>query len=86
VLGLSFIADKTSDQLQLIEERHSAVAIINGAEDPFINHQYLATLKIRNLWGEKVFRIPEARHAPHISASAQFNEILADFLQDLSGS
>ena len=71
------------DQRRLVERLPTPVAIINGADDPMINLDYLDAVGFGNLWGGRCVRIPGAGHAPFLETPAVFNAILDAFLDDL---
>ena len=52
------------------------IAVLNGAEDPFINLDYLDSISFKNLWRGQCQRIVGAGHAPFLQNPAVFNEIL----------
>jgi pimeloyl-ACP methyl ester carboxylesterase len=72
------------DQQALVEKLPMPIAIVNGADDPLINLDFIDGIAFRNLWRNRCFRIPGAGHAPFLEAPAVFNEMLGAFLEDLT--
>ncbi|UYV35761.1 alpha/beta hydrolase [Rhodobacteraceae bacterium D3-12] len=60
------------------------LAIVNGAEDAFINNDFIAGLPYRNLWDKKVHDLPGIGHAPFWEAPEAFETYLSRFLNDIS--
>jgi pimeloyl-ACP methyl ester carboxylesterase len=72
-----------ADQRSLVESLTMPIAVLNGAEDPFINLDYLDRISFKNLWGEQCQRIVGAGHAPFLQKPTVFNEILSRYLAEL---
>lgn len=78
----SVLTGKGSDQARLVqEEKEVLLAVVNGAEEPYVNLDYLDGLKWGNLWERKCFRLAGLRHAPFWEDPKQFESILARFLE-----
>jgi pimeloyl-ACP methyl ester carboxylesterase len=60
------------------------VAVVNGAEDPFLNLDYLDSLSFKNLWRGQCRRIDGAGHTPFLQKPTVFNEILNEYLVELA--
>ena len=58
-------------------------AVVNGAEDPFLQAPYFDTLTAPTLWDRGIVRIEGAGHAPFRQTPAVFNALLAEFLASL---
>ncbi|MCA2011467.1 alpha/beta hydrolase [Cereibacter sphaeroides] len=54
-------------------------AVVNGAEDPFLQAPYFYTLDAPSLWSRGTVRVPGAGHAPFRQTPAAFNALLAEF-------
>jgi pimeloyl-ACP methyl ester carboxylesterase len=72
------------DQRKLVESLTMPIAVLNGAEDPFINLDYLDSISFKNLWRGQCHRIVGAAHAPFLQKPAEFNEILKEYLAGLA--
>jgi pimeloyl-ACP methyl ester carboxylesterase len=58
------------------------LAVVNGAEDPFIRLDYFEVPKYANLWEGRCHRLPGLKHAPFWEAPDVFDELLARFIDD----
>ncbi|WP_258087203.1 alpha/beta fold hydrolase [Xenorhabdus bovienii] len=76
------VSPQATDQKLLAETSEVPLAIVNGAGDPFINHDYINGLNYKNLWKGQVFNLAGVDHAPFWEAPDIFNPILAEFLKD----
>ncbi|MEM7445298.1 MAG: alpha/beta hydrolase [Pseudomonadota bacterium] len=60
------------------------LAIVNGADDAFINHAFVAGLPYRTIWEGAVIDLPDLGHAPFWEAPETFDPILNRFLSSLN--
>lgn len=85
----TFLADALSggvaDQRQIVETSSVPLAIVNGAEDPFLNQDYFETIAYANLWGGKVVRLEGLGHAPFWEDADRFNPLLERFVRSTTG-
>ncbi len=72
-----------SDQKAVAEEATVPVALVNGADDPFVNVEYLASLAIANLWNKHNYLLRDGGHAAFLNAPVMFDAILTDFAADM---
>jgi pimeloyl-ACP methyl ester carboxylesterase len=77
-------AGQAGDQRRQAETDRTPLAIVNGAEDPFINHGYFDTVRYANLWDGRVHRLSGLGHAPFWEAPEQFNSLLERFVAETS--
>ncbi|WP_050927946.1 alpha/beta fold hydrolase [Aestuariivita boseongensis] len=68
-------------QMRMLREGRIPFAILNGSDDPFLNHDYIARLKYGNLWNGSPQDIPNGRHAPFFNQPDAFNLELFRFLK-----
>jgi pimeloyl-ACP methyl ester carboxylesterase len=73
------------DQRRIAETAQTPLAIVNGADDPFLNHAYFPTLRYANLWRGQVFSLEGLGHAPFWQAPAVFDPLLAAFVAETMG-
>lgn len=82
----NLFAGQVSNQKELVETfGHIPVAVVNGADEPFTNAEYLSGLAYANLWRGVCHFIPRTGHAPFREAPQLFNDLLARFLADMAG-
>ena len=72
------------DQKELMETTDVLVAVVNGADDPFVLHDYIKTVEYKNLWKGKCVDMPGLKHAPFWEKPSEFTRLLLDFLADAS--
>jgi pimeloyl-ACP methyl ester carboxylesterase len=80
----ALLADEARDQRALAEGFDRPIALINGADDPMVELEFAERLSYRRLWRGKGHRIAGAIHAPHTSHPAQFNDLVAEFLTEVT--
>jgi pimeloyl-ACP methyl ester carboxylesterase len=71
------------DQRAVVETSDVLVAVVNGAEEPFINLQYLEGISWKSLWKETCLRLEGLHHAPFWEDPAAFEDVLVSFLADV---
>lgn len=72
-----------TDQRWLVENLPVPLAIVNGANDPFLRLDYIDSLQYRMLWEGHAHRVPGAGHASFWQQPEAFNEIAGRFLDDV---
>lgn len=76
----SAVAGRNADQRELVETSAVPLAVVTGADEPFVNNAYLASLDYANLWEKQIHVIAGSGHAPFRDAREEFDPILARFL------
>jgi pimeloyl-ACP methyl ester carboxylesterase len=77
------MAGAPADERRIVESSALPLAIVNGAEDPFLNHAYFEEPRYANLWQGRVHRLEGVGHAPFWDDPAGFNRLLARFVADV---
>jgi pimeloyl-ACP methyl ester carboxylesterase len=72
-----------SDHREIVARLDVPLAIVNGADDPIVNHAYVEGLPYGSLWEGRSHTFPLAGHAPFLDAPDLFNATLARFMHDL---
>lgn len=67
-------------QMRMLREGAIPFAVLNGADDPFLDHAYIAGLRYGAIWRGAPQDIPEGRHAPFFNKPQAFNDALAAFM------
>ncbi len=80
----SLFAGEASDERELAVNASVPVAIVNGADDPLVNIDYVSGLPYRNLWDSHCYALRGGGHAPFLRAPEAFNKILSQFLADMA--
>lgn len=73
-------ASAAGDQRRIVETAAVPLAIVNGAEDAFINAAYFDAVDYANLWENHVFSLEGVGHAPFWEAPEPFNPLLERFM------
>ncbi|HEX4196930.1 MAG TPA: alpha/beta hydrolase [Caulobacteraceae bacterium] len=73
------LAGEADDQRHIAETAKVPLAIVNGADDAFINAAYFDTVAYANLWDGRVFSLAGVGHAPFWEAPGLFNPLLERF-------
>lgn len=76
----SMMSDDGADQRRVVEDAAFPIAMVNGADDPFIRLSYLETLHYRTLWG-RCIELEGVGHAPFWERPDLFNPILTRFVE-----
>jgi pimeloyl-ACP methyl ester carboxylesterase len=79
------LAGGADDQRRIAETAAVSLAIVNGAEDAFINGDYFATVAYANLWDGRVYSLDGVGHAPFWEAPDRFNPLLERFVAETAG-
>ncbi|MGX9966585.1 alpha/beta fold hydrolase [Roseomonas sp. F4] len=72
-----------SDQRQVVSTTSIPTAVVNGADDPVVNLDYIDGVPFSRLWRRECIRLPGAGHAPFLQNTPAFNDCLQQFLRDL---
>ncbi|CAG9164205.1 alpha/beta fold hydrolase [Cupriavidus pampae] len=71
------------DQRALVASLPVPLAVVNGANDRFVNLDYVDSVAYANLWEDRCLRLPDTGHAPFREAPALFDPVLARFLREV---
>ncbi|MEE8395019.1 MAG: alpha/beta hydrolase [bacterium] len=72
-----------ANQREAVETSEIPLAVVNGALDQFVNHEYVGSLQYANLWRGCVHSLAGLGHAPFLESPATYNALLAEFLEDV---
>lgn len=68
-------------QMRMLREGRVPFAILNGADDPFLDHGYTGRLAYGGIFSGAPVRIPEGRHAPFFNTPEAFNAAFLRFAE-----
>lgn len=68
-------------QMRMLAQGDVPLAILNGSDDPFLNHDYIARLKYGAIWRGAPQDIAGGQHAPFFNRPDQFDLALLAFLE-----
>ena len=74
------------DGRAVAEAGRTPLAIVSGADEPFVDNDYLAGLARALLWRRGIHLVAGAGHAPFLEAPAAFDRLLTAFLSDVPDS
>lgn len=81
-LGNGEVGAKGVDQRKVVETEDVLIAVVNGAEEQYVNLDYLEGIKWKNLWRNECIRLEGLHHAPFWEDPKGFEKILLDFVVD----
>lgn len=67
-------------QMRMLRDGLVPFAILNGSDDPFLDHEYIASLDYGNIWKDGPRDIPDGQHAPFFNKPEEFNKCLRSFI------
>jgi ABC-type branched-subunit amino acid transport system permease subunit/pimeloyl-ACP methyl ester carboxylesterase len=67
-------------QMRMLRAGTLPLAILNGSDDPFLNHGYIAGLDYGRIWTGAPYDIPGGKHAPFFNEAQTFNGSFAAFM------
>jgi len=76
----------SSDQRALAENAGVPIAIVNGADDPIINVDYIQSLTYATLWQNHCYSFRGVGHASFLTHPQLFNPIFEQFVRDMAAS
>lgn len=82
---VKFMQGHCSDQIELVHDfKDGPVAVINGADDHFLDPEYCDKVckGAPNLWKGEAIRLPGLRHTPMYDAPDVYGDVLLEFLSD----
>lgn len=71
-----------ADQVRVVEETDVLIAVVNGAEEQYVNLEYLEGIRWKRLWQGKCVRLEGLHHAPFWEDPQRFEKILGHFMED----
>ena len=79
----SVLSGNGADGRRVAETATVPLAVVAGAEDPFLSKRYLLSLRCATLWRNKVHFIEDCGHAPFLDRPLWFNALFEAFLSDI---
>jgi pimeloyl-ACP methyl ester carboxylesterase len=79
-----FASGEVLDQRKVVGESDVSVAVVNGADEPFVNLEFVRGVKYKNLWRGECFEMEGLKHAPFWARPEEFGSILEDFVSEVS--
>ena len=79
----SFAEGLGADQRRTVEEVAVPLCIINGDQDPFLNHSYFSKIQLRPVVARHRFKHPRNRTCAFSEQPEQYNSLLLAFCDDV---
>ena len=76
-------AGQFADQRKIVETSPIPIAVVDGADDAFVNTDYVANLRFADLWDRHYYLLRGVGHVPFLQAPDLFEPILLRFLADM---
>lgn len=67
-------------QMSMLRDGSVPLAILNGDDDPFLNHEFIAGIDYGDIWKGEPTNISNGRHAPFFNKPEAFNAELEAFI------
>lgn len=79
-----FAAGTGDNQREIVARMTPPIAVVNGIDEPFVDVDFVATVKFGNLWEGKTHTIAHSGHAPFWDSPKEFDPYLLRFIRDVS--
>lgn len=79
-----FVGGGVPDQGKIVATTPVPIAIVNGADEPFLDTAFLAKIRVANLWEGRQHLVEGSGHAPFWQKPQAFNAIFERFQNDFS--
>ncbi len=80
----SFAAGTGDNQKDIVADATLPIAVVNGADEPFVNLDFVSAVKFGNLWEGKTHIIANSGHAPFWDQPQIFDPYLVRFVTSVS--
>jgi pimeloyl-ACP methyl ester carboxylesterase len=85
VLGNQAAQVLYKDEVSIVKNLTTPLAVFHGSEDQLINLDYLRALDYLSLWRDEIINIPNAGHSPQWEQPDHFNRLVREFIADTAG-
>ncbi len=83
-LAESLMSGRALDERPIVARSDVPIAVVNGADDPIVNLDYIGSLPYGNLWDKHCFILRGIGHMPFREAPEVFNTLLGRFLKEVA--
>jgi pimeloyl-ACP methyl ester carboxylesterase len=80
----SLFTGQGEDERVIAETSQVPLAMVNGADDPLVNVDYIDSIAYRSLWDKHCYRLRGVGHAPFMQAPQTFNAIFSRFVAEMA--
>ena len=82
VMAKNLLGGVGVDQKKVVEEEDVLIAVVNGAQEQFVDLEYLEEIKWKKLWRGECLRLEGLHHAPFWEDPERFEKVLVEFVED----
>lgn len=80
----AMLAGNFADGVEALARTTIPVALVDGADDPYSNTDYVAALKVGSLWEDRYHLLDGVGHVPFLQAPESFRPLFARFIGDMA--
>jgi pimeloyl-ACP methyl ester carboxylesterase len=80
-----FAAGSGEDQSRIVAEATVPLAVVNGADEPFVDVGFVREVRYASLWQGRTIEIEASGHAPFWDKPQVFDPILEQFVEETGG-
>ncbi|MFS2151413.1 alpha/beta fold hydrolase [Rhizobium sp. Rhizsp42] len=80
----SFGSGTGDNQREIVAKATLPIAVVNGADEPFVNLDFVSGVEFGNLWEGEAYRIENSGHAPFWDRPTEFDPYLLRFANEVS--
>jgi pimeloyl-ACP methyl ester carboxylesterase len=81
VIGISAQKGDFRDEVAIVRNMETPLALVHGREDSLVNPEYLRDIEYGNLYRNRIIDIPQAGHTPQWEQPGRFESVLDDFIK-----
>lgn len=74
------VRNEGCDQVATVGNADVPIAVLHGANDPFVDGAYFDSVQFSTLWRDEVQVFEDTGHAPFLQRPQQFDALLGDFV------
>jgi len=83
-LGLSIAPEGYQDEVEIVANLETPLAILHGENELLVNLEYIESLEYSSLWMDEVQVLEDTGHYIHWETPELFNEVLLAFIDDVT--
>jgi len=83
-LAMSMVPGGFEDEVSIVASMKAPLAILHGSKESLVNPAYISSLNIPKLWRGEIQMIEKAGHATNWENPEAFNDIINEFVNEVS--
>jgi pimeloyl-ACP methyl ester carboxylesterase len=84
VLGAAAGRGEFTDEVDIVAQLDTPLAVLHGSEDQLINLRYIRAIEYGSLWHSQIQILSECGHTPQWEQPERFNTLLRQFVEDIN--